>query len=127
MKDVPTDLAEDKMLKRGESDCRVSWDGLVCVKWTDYGAIYFLSNYLNPTAVDTTIRKKKDGTNQKVACPKIIKKYNHHMGYVGKIDMLCEVGRKSKKWWHRILLYFIDLSVVNDFILFKKELLQRLN
>lgn len=37
------------------------------------------------------------------------------------LKSLYEVNRKSKKWWHRILFYFVDLSLVNAFILFKKN------
>nr|CAH7740223.1 unnamed protein product [Callosobruchus chinensis] len=32
-----------------------------------------------------------------------------------------EVDRKSKKWWQRILWYFVDVSLVNSYILFKKR------
>ncbi|KAJ8939918.1 hypothetical protein NQ314_010942 [Rhamnusium bicolor] len=48
-KDLPNDARDDKTMKRGESDCRVSKDGLVFLKWMDRKAVHFLSNYLDPT------------------------------------------------------------------------------
>ncbi|KAJ8913155.1 hypothetical protein NQ315_006073 [Exocentrus adspersus] len=50
--------------------------------------------------------------------------YKAHMGYVDKVDMLksvYEIDRKSKKWWHHILWYFVDICVVNSFILLKTK------
>lgn len=123
-KHLPTDIAVDKDLKRGESDWRVSMDGLTFVKWKDNRPVQFLSNYLNPTEIDFVPRKKKDGSVENIACPGLVKLYNTHMGYVDKADMfksLYEVDRKSKKWWHRILFHFIDLSLVNACILYKKR------
>ncbi|KAJ8950040.1 hypothetical protein NQ314_008046 [Rhamnusium bicolor] len=46
------------------------------------------------------------------------------MGGVDKADMLksrYEVDRKSKKWWHRIFFYFLDLCVVNAYIIYKSR------
>lgn len=46
------------------------------------------------------------------------------MGYVDAFDMyksIYEIDRKSKKWWHRIFWYFLDMTVVNAFIIFKKR------
>ncbi|KAJ8926403.1 hypothetical protein NQ314_021189 [Rhamnusium bicolor] len=67
-------------------------------------------------------RKEKDGSSKDIRCPNIVRDYNAHMGYVDKMDMLksiYEIDRKSKKWWHRIMWYFLDVSIVNSFILFK--------
>nr|CAH7735824.1 unnamed protein product [Callosobruchus chinensis]CAH7754795.1 unnamed protein product [Callosobruchus chinensis] len=52
----------------------------------------------------------------------MVKDYNCHMGYVDKFDMLkslYEVDRKSHKWWHRIFFHFLDVCIVNAFILFQ--------
>lgn len=123
-KDLPKDLVDDKCLKRGDSDWRVSLDGLTFLKWMDNRPVYFLSNYLNPSNTESVQRKKKDGSSEEVSCPELVKRYNDHMGYVDKMDMLkaCyEVDRKSKKWWHRIFFYFVDVSLVNAFILYTKR------
>lgn len=44
------------------------------------------------------------------------------MGYVDYDNMLksyYELYRKSHKWWYRIFFDFVDVSVVNSYILFK--------
>lgn len=71
----------------------------------------------------TTFRKKKDAAKQEIICPKLVKHYNAKMGFEDKMDMLkslYEVDRQSKKWWNRILWYFVDLALVNSYIIFKK-------
>ena len=53
-----------------------------------------------------------------------MKDYNAHMGYVDKADMLkslYEIDRRSRKWWHRIMWHFLDVSVVNSFLIFKER------
>lgn len=44
------------------------------------------------------------------------------MGYVDKFDQLkalYEIDRKSKKRWHRIFFHFLDVTVINSYILHK--------
>lgn len=122
---LPSDLQSDKELQtRGQSDSRVSKDGLAFIKWRDRKIVHFLGNHQNPSNEATVIRKQKDGNSQVVACPTMVKEYNQHMGYVDKTDMLksvYEIDRKSKKWWHRIMWHFIDICVVNSFILFEQK------
>lgn len=46
------------------------------------------------------------------------------MGCVDKADMLkstYELNRKSKKWWHRIFWHFLDVTIVNSFIIYKQQ------
>ncbi|KAJ8948967.1 hypothetical protein NQ318_022991 [Aromia moschata] len=46
------------------------------------------------------------------------------MGCVDTADMLKSyyaIERKSRKWWHRLFWHFLDTSIVNAFILFKKN------
>lgn len=122
-KDLPNDLSNNKM-KRGESDWRVSKDGLVYLKWMDRKPVHFLSNYADPTDIREANRKRKDGTSDKINCPLMVVDYNKNMGYVDKLDMLksiYEIDRKSKKWWHRIFWYLLDISLVNSYVLFKKN------
>lgn len=123
-KNTPIDIKEDNQLARGESDWRISKDGTVFIKWKDRKGVLFLSNHHNPEDIDTVSRKKKDGTSEEITCPKLVKDYNANMGFVDKMDMLksiYEVDRKSKKWWHRIFWYFLDVSLVNAFIIFKSR------
>ena len=124
-KGLPADMKSDKDLpQRGDLDWRVSKDGLVFLKWKDRKIVSFLSNYHNPLDICSVPRKEKDGSSKDIPCPNIVRDYNAHMGYVDKMDMLksiYEIDRKSKKWWHRVLWYFLDVSIVNSYILFKNR------
>jgi hypothetical protein len=37
------------------------------------------------------------------------------------LKALYEFNRKSRKWWHRIFWYFLDVTVVNAFIIYKEQ------
>lgn len=122
---IPTDLHDDKGLQRGDFDYRVSTDGIVCLKWMDKKSILFLDNFHNPSDTQTVNRKKKDGSQEEISCPLLVKDYNKNMGYVDKFDMLkslYEIDRKSRKWWHRICWYFLDATVVNSYIIFQQRM-----
>ena len=54
---------------------------------------------------------QKDGSKGQIDCPEVVKDYNMQMGGVDKANMMFAiycVGRKSKKWWHRILFGHLD-------------------
>lgn len=115
-------MKTDKQLKRGNYDWRITEDGIVFMKWMDKRAVYLASNFLNPLEVEVVNRKRKDGNTDIIPCPRIVKNYNYKMGFVDKADMLksvYELNRKSKKWWHRILWHFVDVSFVNSYIIYK--------
>ncbi|XP_045466774.1 piggyBac transposable element-derived protein 4-like [Harmonia axyridis] len=121
---IPGDFIAHKMLKRGDFDWRMTDDGISCVKWMDKRIVLLASNCENPSETDNVTRKKKNGETENISCPKILKNYNKNMGFVDKADMLkktYEIDRKSKKWWPRIFWHFIDVIVVNAFIIHQKR------
>lgn len=121
-KNEPKAIINDKTkMERGTSQWRITKEGLLYVKWMDSKPVLFLSNFHSPNDVQTVSRKNKDGTSQDITCIKIVKDYNKHMGYVDQSDMyisLYKINRKSKKWWHRLFWHFLDLVVVNSYILY---------
>lgn len=71
--------------------------------------------------MSTVNRTLKEGNREDIPCPQVIKDYNVHMGHVDKADILkyYEIDQKSK-WWHRVKLDFLDVCVVNAYILHKQ-------
>lgn len=122
-KNMPkTLIAQDKNLKRGEFDWAVSNDNIICLKWKDKRCVSILSSL--PDAVERieTERRERDGKVIKINCPKAISTYNKNMGFVDNFDhmkSLYEIDRKTRKWWHRIFFHFLDVAVVNSYILHK--------
>lgn len=120
---LPKKQREDKKMKLGEYECRTSFKGLAWVKWIDKKPVHFLSNFHDPHISETCKRKQKNGSKIDVPCPKLANDYNKNMGFVDKMDMLkslYEISRKAKKWWHRIFWYFVDITIVNSYIIYRK-------
>lgn len=85
--------------------------------------MYLVSNYHNPAVITTVKRRNKLREQKDVSCPTMLCDYNQNMNAVDKLDQLkstYELDRKSHKWWHRIFFHFIDVCVVNSFILYTK-------
>ena len=118
---LPKKEKHDKEMKRGDSDGRTSYLGISWLKWMDRRSVQFISNFHSPLVGTTVSRKEKDGTEIVIPCPKLVKDYNTHMGYVDKADMLkslYEIDRKCRKWWHRIFWHFVDVTITNAFIMY---------
>lgn len=122
-KGLPSNFKSDKVMERGDADWRMIDEGIVSMKWMDKKGIYFLSNFHDPEQTTSVQRRKKDGTSEEILCPELVKDYNQNMGHVDKADMLksfYEIDRKSKRWWLRIFWHFVDVTIVNAFILYRK-------
>jgi len=125
-KDLSKQQQDVKNMSTGDSEFRTSYQGVRWLKWIDKKPINFLSNHHDSSIVSVVNRRQKDGSLKEVTCPQMAKDYNHSMGYVDKADMLksCyQISQKSKKWWHRIFWHFVDVTLVNAFIIYKLILL----
>lgn len=121
---LPKNQKSNQNFKKGEYEFITSFMGLQWIKWMDKKLVYFLSNYHDPSETTVVNRRQKDGSLQPVNCPVIASDYNKHMGYVNYSDRLIatyKIDRKSKRWWIRLFWHFIDLAVVNSFIIFKNQ------
>lgn len=110
------------MKKRGDSDWRMSSKGLVYLQWKDTKLVRFISNFHDPEDTVTVPRKQKDGTSTDIPCLALVKDYNMHMNFVDRCDQYVgsyKVDRKSQKWWPRLFWHFVDLALVNAFIVYK--------
>ena len=124
---LPTNINDKKSKKKmdiGEYEFMTTKTGLTWIKWMDKKPVYFLSNYHDASEVTTVNRRQKDGSLKCVSCPVISSDYNKHMGYVDYADRLISVykiDRKSKKWWFRLFWHFLDLTISNVYILYRKK------
>ena len=115
-------LANDKDLNRGEFDYEVSDQNIIYYKWKDNRCVHFLSNYHGSETVNVK-RKEKNGTQIDISGPAVVIDYNSHMGGVDKADMLRSLydrDRKSKKWWHRLLFAFMEITLVNSYVIYSE-------
>ena len=94
---------------------------LVC---KDNKAVSLLSTYAGKLPL-TTINRFGKKTRKKIgiSCPFANKEYNRHMGGVDLMDAIIarqKIILKSKKWYMRLFIYFIDMTLANSWILYNR-------
>ena len=98
---------------------------LVFVKWKDTKDVCVISTYHEATGSEMVKRRKKvDGQykEMQVTIPPAIRNYNRYMGGVDLSDQIIQyngVLRKTKKWWKTLFFHFIDVCVVNAYIIYR--------
>uniref|UniRef100_A0A3B3QLT9 PiggyBac transposable element-derived protein domain-containing protein n=1 Tax=Paramormyrops kingsleyae TaxID=1676925 RepID=A0A3B3QLT9_9TELE len=95
------------------------------VKWFDNRGVIVASTFAiaqpfsNVERWDRKLKKKVS-----VECPSIISLYNQFMGDVDTLDALIAYYRihvKSKKYYHRFFFHFIDMAIVNSWLLYRRD------
>lgn len=94
------------------------------MKYNDNNTVNVATNYDSSgvTSVKRFSVEKKASIS--IPKPEVIVNYNTHMGGVDQMDESVAAYRtrmRQKKWWWPIFLYFIDVTVVNAWILWKKK------
>uniref|UniRef100_H2L551 PiggyBac transposable element-derived protein domain-containing protein n=1 Tax=Oryzias latipes TaxID=8090 RepID=H2L551_ORYLA len=119
---------ELKRTGRGSFDQKTAMVGettLHAVKWYDNHSVSLLSDYIGAHPV--TDVDKWDGKQKKVIrvpCPAVVREYNKNMGGVDLLDSLIALYRtkiRSKKWYHRLMFHFIDMTTVTAWLLYKRD------
>ncbi|GFT13178.1 probable ATP-dependent RNA helicase DHX34 [Nephila pilipes] len=121
-KDLPKNLKDDKNLNRGDFDWAISSDGLTCLKWKDKSCVSILSSLGDSVEIAQVQRRQRNGDKIQLICPKAVKDYYKNMGFVAyfnQMKCLYQIDRKSMKWWHRIFFHFLDVAVVNSYIIYQ--------
>lgn len=122
-------LKTEKCLKdegRGSYDYVIeSEENIIVAKWYDNKCVHVASNYKGILPVDEVRRwSTKDKKYIEVRRPSIIKEYNTYMGGVDLNDMLVSLYRTKigvKRFYLRIFFYLIDISIVNAWLLYRRD------
>ncbi len=128
---VPSEIKElkkyysRKNVLRGDG-AYIRDDVCVYAVWRDTKCVVVLSNEHaghSETKVTRNIKDKRGATTkQDVPIPATVFSYNRYMGGVDRSDQLIKnynVLRQTKKYWKTLFLHYIDIAVVNSYILYK--------
>jgi len=89
--------------------------GLTILVWKERREVYMLTNMDPPPAEGNFC----DDSNRPVKS-KIVERYNRHMGYIDNSDRMStsySIGRHTFKWTMKLFFHFLDLTVLNSWIL----------
>lgn len=100
---------------------------LLFVQWKDSRVVTMCSTFHQAHGDDIVTRKVKlpDGqwAQTKIIVPPVIKDYNQSMGAVDYSDALIgyhTVLHKTRKWYRTFFFHFLDIGIVNAYILHKE-------
>ena len=92
---------------------------MLCVE--DRKPVNFVSTICDYSSIGVVSHKLSDSSSIDVACPTAVKLYNQNMGGVDLADQLrgtYTCSRKSRtRWYIRLFWFFLDLSIINAYIL----------
>lgn len=106
---------------RGEIEYQHT-DILLALKWFDKREVTMLSTIDEPKMVYTG--KTHYETNEPIQKPASGQEYNQNRGIVDKSDMqisAVECVRKPIKWYQKLFLHLLDITVLNSYILHKQK------
>ncbi|KAB0790775.1 hypothetical protein PPYR_15415 [Photinus pyralis] len=121
-------MSEKDMKKQGRGTSSVvsteSGD-ITITKWMDSNAIHIGSTCAGVEPQSSVKRwSKPNKTTIEVNRPFSVKYYNKNMGGVDLLDQLLALyplRRRNKRWYIRIFMHFLDVAVINSWILYKKD------
>ena len=115
-----------KKMNWGELEWR-SKGPVSVVTWIDKKPVHVAGTVTKtPGSEEQTMVKRwwKDGEQEDIPCPEIIKEYNQFMGGVNKNDQLksyYSINLFTKKRWTRLFFDLVDRAVVNSYLLEKES------
>ncbi|POM66722.1 Hypothetical protein PHPALM_17369 [Phytophthora palmivora] len=98
---------------------------LVAVAWMDSSPVHMIAIGCSTIPTSVTRRNKSTGALDRVPCPQLIADYHAGMGGVDTHDQLrlqsysLQQCVAFKKYYRQLFLGFVDMAVVNGFILHK--------
>ena len=98
---------------------------MIAVWWRDRRDVLALSTMHN-TSVTTVLKRSKGGREKRpLPCPTIIDDYNQYMGGVDLTDQNLSyysmTTRRTLKWWKKVFWRFVDICIVNSWIIFRRN------
>ena len=128
---LPKSVSDDKSIIRNgrgsheELKLQHHNSEVILVRWYDNKIVNLVSTFAKANPVVTISRFDK--TKKKVIeipCPDIVQRYNKSMGGVDlahHLLALYRINTKAKKCYHKLIYHFIDMAVVNAWLLYRRD------
>lgn len=122
--------SDKKMKKNGkgtfeEKEVIVEGENIKLLKWFDNHSVLLASTFASGEPVGSVKRWDKIRQSKiDVPCPSMVLLYNNFMGGVDLLESLIALYRislHSKKYYHRLFFYFLDLTVVTSWLLYRRD------
>ncbi|XP_063958469.1 piggyBac transposable element-derived protein 4-like [Lytechinus pictus] len=100
-------------------------DGNLVQQWKDNKAISMISSFHDANDFEYCRRRVKERGQfhrKLVRQPMAVRDYNSYMGGVDRSDQLLsnyDILRKTVKYWKTLFFHFVDIAIINSFILFQ--------
>lgn len=126
------DPVKDVLKKgRGSLSITTSSDGVTVLRWADRNIVHLVSTYVGREPTDTARRwDGKTKTYVNVERPHAVAVYNKHMGGVDMVDRMVAHyphNLKNKRFYLRIFYHFMNVALVNSWILYKQKTNQKIS
>jgi Transposase IS4 len=123
-KNLPHDLLPSaSQLQEHEYTYRQKGE-LGALVWKDRRLVFMLTTHTSPAEIISIERKSGNESTIQRSVPKAVADYNQHKSGVDTIDQLhanYSIGRKSKKWWPRLIWWLIDMCIINAYSLYQQK------
>ena len=87
--------------------------------FNDRQLVCFATNVFPESMPDPVFRVQADGTLRAQRIPPLLPAYNQYMGGVdntGRLQKTYGYDRKYRRYWFRLLFYFVDVAGNNSFL-----------
>lgn len=132
-----TGTIRENRLEQCPVPCKKSWNkesrgsykfyanqhSTLLVQWKDNKVVSIASNFEDNSIGNATRWDRVAKCRKNLPQPKIVAGYNKGMGGVDKLDALVAVYRtriRQRKWYWPLVVYLLDVSVVNGWLLMKR-------
>ena len=93
--------------------------------WKDRRDVFMMSS-LHEQATEMVLKRPKGSKDKtEVPSPSMVVDYNQHMGGVDLTDQHISYysmsGRKTLKWWKKVLWRLLDIAIINSWIIYRSN------
>jgi hypothetical protein len=123
-KDLPKDLISTASQLQDQEYTYRQRGELGAIVWKDRRLVYLLTTHTSPSNTSTVQRSSNEGSTIERSVLTAVVDYNQHKSGVDTIDQLhasYSIGRKSKKWWPRLVWWLIDMCIINAYSLYNQQ------